>query len=134
MELRASLEKQESSSGGSGKAGDGFQLSNVAEIIDFKKMFAESKAHSRAIDMDLRSCDVAQANRHISLLSSYMASSFTARGGDNEAVLVILLVPRIIWKVNILIFLINKFNAMYIENYSTHKCMCKVFFNIHTKL
>ena len=103
MELRASLEKQESSMGGSGQAGDGSQLSNVAEIIDFKKMFAESKAHSRAIDMDLRSCDVAQANRHISLLSSYMASSFTARGGDNEAVLVILLVPRIIWKVNILI-------------------------------
>ena len=102
MELRASLEKQESSMGGSGQTGDVSKLSNVAEIIDFKKMFAESKAHSRAIDMDLRNCDVAQANRHISLLSSYMASSFTARGGDNEAVLVILLVPRVIWKVNIL--------------------------------
>ena len=104
IELRTSLEKQESSlGGGSGQTGDVSKLSNVAEIIDFKKMFAESKAHSRAIDMDLRNCDVAQANRHISLLSSYMASSFTARGGDNEAVLAILLVPRIIWKVNILV-------------------------------
>ena len=102
LDLRASLEKQTSSfSTRGGQSGDA-AMSNVSDIIDFKKMFAESKAHSRAIDMELRNCDVAQANRHISLLSLYMAVSFTARGGDNEAVLVLLLVPRMIWKANIL--------------------------------
>ena len=103
LELRASLEKQSSSKSGMGsEAGDMPAFSNVSEIIDFKKMFAESKAHSRAIDMELRNCDVAQANHHISLLSSYMAASFTSRGGDNDAVLVLLLIPRMIWKSNIL--------------------------------
>lgn len=32
-----------------------------------------------------------------------MSDSFNARGGDNEAVLVILLIPRMMWKANILI-------------------------------
>ena len=32
--------------------------SAAAEMIDFKKMFAETKAHSRAIDMELRQCEV----------------------------------------------------------------------------
>ena len=73
-----------------------------ADMIDFKKMFAETKAHSKAIDMELRKCEVAQANRHIHLLNSYMSVSFLSRGGDSEAVLALLLVPRIIWKVSIL--------------------------------
>ena len=35
--------------------------SATAEMIDFKKMFAETKAHSRAIDMELRQCEVEEA-------------------------------------------------------------------------
>jgi dynactin 1 len=35
--------------------------SAAAEMIDFKKMFAETKAHSRAIDMELRQCEVEEA-------------------------------------------------------------------------
>ena len=62
-------------------------------------MFAETKAHSKAIDMELRKCEVVEANRHISLMSSYMSSSFLSRGGDHEAMLALLLVPRILWKV-----------------------------------
>lgn len=77
--------------------------SSAAEMIDFKKMFAETKAHSKAIDMELRQCQVEQANNHVRLLSCYMSDSFTARGGDNEAVLVLLLVPRMSWKVSILV-------------------------------
>ena len=63
------------------------------------QMFAETKAHSKAIDMELRKCEVVEANRHISLMSSYMSSSFLSRGGDHEAMLALLLVPRILWKV-----------------------------------
>ena len=35
--------------------------SAAAEMIDFKKMFAETKAHSRAIDMELRQCEVEES-------------------------------------------------------------------------
>ena len=53
-----------------------------------------------------------QANTHVRYLSSYMSDSFNARGGDNEAVLVILLIPRMMWKANILISQIKEsFNA-----------------------
>ncbi len=74
-----------------------------AEMIDFKKMFAESKAHSKAIDMELRTCEVQQANQHVAYLTSFMSDRFMGRGGDNEAVLVLLLMPRMIWKAEILI-------------------------------
>ena len=52
--------------------------------------------------MELRQCEIDQANLHVKYLNSYMSDSFMARGGDNEAILVILLVPRMLWKVSIL--------------------------------
>ena len=83
MDLRAALEKETNK-----------PVSTPAEMIDFKKMFAESKAHSKAIDMDLRACEVQQANQHVAYLSSFMSDSFNGRGGDSEAILVLLLIPR----------------------------------------
>ena len=72
------------------------------EMIDFKKMLADTKAFSKAIDMELRQCEIDQANLHVKYLNSYMSDSFMARGGDNEAILVLLLIPRMLWKVTIL--------------------------------
>ena len=73
---------------------------STMEMIDFKKMLADTKAFSKAIDMELRQCEIDQANLHVKYLNSYMSDSFMARGGDNEAILVILLVPRMLWKVS----------------------------------
>ncbi|TRY77114.1 hypothetical protein TCAL_00046, partial [Tigriopus californicus] len=92
IELRSSLEKETNK-----------PVATPTEMIDFKKMFAETKAHSKAIEMELRNCEVQQANQHVRYLSSYMGDSFMTRGGDNEAVLIILLIPRMMWKANILI-------------------------------
>jgi dynactin 1 len=52
--------------------------------------------------MELRQCEIEQANIHVKYLSTYMSDSFMARGGDHEAILVLLLIPRMTWKVNIL--------------------------------
>ena len=51
-------------------------------------------------DMELRQCEVDQANLHTKYMSSYMSDSFTARGGDHEAILVLLLIPRMLFKVS----------------------------------
>ncbi|XP_043222013.1 dynactin subunit 1-like isoform X2 [Amphibalanus amphitrite] len=74
-----------------------------AEKIDFKKMFAETKAHAKAIEMDLRKIEVQQSNRHVELLAKFLPDSFLARGGDHDAVLVLLLVRRLTVKAEILL-------------------------------
>lgn len=54
---------------------------SVADMTDFKKMFIETKAHTKAIDLELRRVDVQQLQQHIKYLTSYMPESFMNRGG-----------------------------------------------------
>eukprot|EP00105_Crassostrea_gigas_P032172 XP_011455079.1 PREDICTED: dynactin subunit 1 [Crassostrea gigas] len=72
------------------------------EVIDFKTKFAESKAYAKTIDMELRKLEVQQANRHVGLLQSFMGDNFMNRGGDHDAILVLLMIPRIINKAELL--------------------------------
>lgn len=53
----------------------------------------------QAIEMELRKMEVGQANRHVSLLTSFMPESFLRHGGDHDCILVLLLMPRLICKV-----------------------------------
>ncbi|KAK2826704.1 hypothetical protein Q5P01_020918 [Channa striata] len=69
-----------------------------AETFDFKIKFAETKAYAKAIEMELRKMEVNQANRHVSLLTSFMPESFLRHGGDHDCILVLLLIPRLICK------------------------------------
>ena len=73
------------------------------EMLDFKKMFAESKAHAKAIDVELRKSEIQEAVSHVKYLMAYMSDMFTSRGGDYEAIQVLLLVPRLVWKSSILL-------------------------------
>lgn len=75
----------------------------IADTIDFKQVFAESKAHTRAIDLQLRQIELTQVNEHIKYLLAYMPETFMARGGDHDAILVILLVSRIVFKAGIIV-------------------------------
>jgi len=50
--------------------------------------------------MELRKMEVGQANRHVSLLTAFMPESFLRHGGDHDCVLVLLLIPRLVCKVN----------------------------------
>uniref|UniRef100_A0A8C2Z9K7 Dynactin subunit 1 n=1 Tax=Cyclopterus lumpus TaxID=8103 RepID=A0A8C2Z9K7_CYCLU len=69
-----------------------------AELFDFKIKFAETKAYAKAIEMELRKMEVAQSNRQVSLLTSFMPDSFLRHGGDHDCILVLLLIPRLICK------------------------------------
>ncbi|XP_037933138.1 dynactin subunit 1 [Teleopsis dalmanni] len=75
----------------------------TAETIDYKQMFAESKAYTRAIDVQLRQIEVTQANEHVQMLSAFMPESFMSRGGDHDSILVILLISRIVFKCGIVV-------------------------------
>jgi len=44
-------------------------------------MFAETKAHSRAIDLELRRMETQEAQQHIQYLLAYMPDSFLSVGG-----------------------------------------------------
>ena len=78
-------------------------VSALPEIVDFTKMFNETKAHTKAIDLELRRVDIQQLQGHIRYLTAYMPDSFMNRGGDHDAVLVLLLIPRMIHKSEILL-------------------------------
>ncbi|XP_037833602.1 dynactin subunit 1 isoform X3 [Kryptolebias marmoratus] len=73
-----------------------------AEMFDFKIKFAETKAYAKAIEMELRKMEVVQANRHVSLLTSFMPESFLRHGGDHDCILVLLLIPRLIFKAELI--------------------------------
>ena len=75
----------------------------IAETIDFKQMFAESKAYTRAIDLQLRQIELQQTNEHVKFLTAYMPDTFMNRGSDHDAILVILLVSRIVFKSGIIV-------------------------------
>ncbi|XP_034015757.1 dynactin subunit 1 isoform X3 [Thalassophryne amazonica] len=73
-----------------------------AEMFDFKIKFAETKAYAKAIEMELRKMEVGQANRHVSLLTSFMPDSFLRHGSDHDCILVLLLIPRLICKAELI--------------------------------
>ncbi|MGH0159060.1 UNVERIFIED_CONTAM: hypothetical protein FKN15_067205 [Acipenser sinensis] len=73
-----------------------------AEMFDFKIKFAETKAYAKAIEMELRKMEVSQANRQVSLLTSFMPDSFLRHGGDHDCILVLLLIPRLICKAELI--------------------------------
>ncbi|XP_062864339.1 dynactin subunit 1a [Trichomycterus rosablanca] len=73
-----------------------------AELFDFKIKFAETKAYAKAIEMELRKMEVQQANRQVSLLTSFMPESFLRHGGDHDCILVLLLIPRLICKAELI--------------------------------
>ncbi|XP_016113414.1 dynactin subunit 1a [Sinocyclocheilus grahami] len=74
----------------------------TAELFDFKIKFAETKAYAKAIEMELRKMEVNQANRQVSLLTSFMPESFLRHGGDHDCILVLLLIPRLICKAELI--------------------------------
>ncbi|MEQ2187854.1 hypothetical protein GOODEAATRI_008869 [Goodea atripinnis] len=74
----------------------------VADYQQTIKKYRELTAHLQAIEMELRKMEVAQANRHVSLLTSFMPESFLRHGGDHDCILVLLLIPRLIHKAELI--------------------------------
>jgi dynactin 1 len=70
--------------------------------FDFKAKFAETKATAKAIELELRKIEAQQARKHVELLSTFLPEAFLRRGGDNDAILVLLLIPRLMAKCELL--------------------------------
>ena len=78
------------------------QKQQLVENIEFKMRFEESKAFSRAIETNLKRLEVNQLKSQIEHLSKFMPSSFFITGGDHDAIQILLFVPRMIEKCNII--------------------------------
>ncbi|XP_015433169.1 PREDICTED: dynactin subunit 1 isoform X1 [Dufourea novaeangliae] len=85
------------------KSGMGGAEQQLAEILDFQKTFAETRAQTKAVDLELRRLEAEEARNHVAYLLSFMPPAFLARGGDHDAILTLLLIPRIIQKTEIVI-------------------------------
>ncbi|GBN86265.1 Dynactin subunit 1 [Araneus ventricosus] len=84
------------------KESDRVAMSKPVEYVDFKVKYAENKAFARAVEMDLRRLEVQEATQHVNYLCAFMPDSFLSRGSDHDAISVLLLVPRMITKSEIL--------------------------------
>lgn len=71
-------------------------------LLDFKVKAAEFKSFAKTVENDLRKYELEQANEQIKMLHSFMPESFLRRGGDNESVLLLLLIPRLNYKTELL--------------------------------
>ncbi|KAL7291348.1 hypothetical protein TKK_0014946 [Trichogramma kaykai] len=91
-------EKLQSTGGVKGQTGQ-----QLAEILDFQKTFAESRAQTKAVDLELRRLDAEEARAHVNYLLSFMPPAFMSRGGDHDAILTLLLIPRTIQKTDIVV-------------------------------
>ncbi|XP_043274980.1 dynactin subunit 1 isoform X2 [Venturia canescens] len=85
------------------KTGERGAEQQLAEILDFQKTFAETRAQTKAVDLELRRLDVEEARLHVRYLLSFMPPAFLVRGGDHDAIMTLLLIPRMIHKTEILI-------------------------------
>lgn len=47
-------------------------------------MFAETKAQTTAIDLELRRLEAKEASTHVQYLSAFMPEGFMKRGGNNQ--------------------------------------------------
>ncbi|XP_065560764.1 dynactin subunit 1-like isoform X4 [Artemia franciscana] len=90
QELRNSLEKETN------------KPVTPTEIIDFKKIYSETRAQAKSIDLELRKLDANQAVQHVQYLCAFMPDSFLSRGGEYDSLQVLLLIPRFLWKAEII--------------------------------
>ncbi|KAL9911330.1 dynactin subunit 1 isoform 1-T2 [Glossina fuscipes fuscipes] len=102
-EENTELKREKVSATAEQKSLQDMQVKISNETIDYKQMFAESKAYTRAIDVQLRKNELCQANEHVQMLSAFMPESFMSRGGDHDSILVILLISRLVFKCGIII-------------------------------
>ncbi|OTF81325.1 dynactin subunit 1-like protein [Euroglyphus maynei] len=94
--LRAAQEQDHS------KVQQAVDVQKQLENIEFKTRLLDRKDVSRAIDMELRQLDIDQCYRHMIYLARFFPESFFIRGGDHDAIAVLLFIPRMFTKCHII--------------------------------
>lgn len=106
LQLQNRVQSTESSQSGGAEQ-------QLAEILDFQKTFAESRAQTKAVDLELRRLDADEARNHVKYLLSFMPPAFLTRGNDHDAIMTLLLIPRMIQKTEIIISQVrDKYSAI----------------------
>ncbi|XP_033220366.1 dynactin subunit 1 isoform X2 [Belonocnema kinseyi] len=98
LKLQQRLQSTEST-----KAGTRGAEQQLADILDFQKTFAETRAQTKAVDLELRRLETEEARCHVRYLLSFMPPAFMNRGSDHDAILTLLLIPRMTQKTEILV-------------------------------
>ncbi|XP_051153127.1 dynactin subunit 1 isoform X2 [Leptopilina boulardi] len=98
LQLQQRMQSTEST-----KSGNRGTEQQLADILDFQKTFAETRAQTKAVDLELRRLETEEARCHVKYLLSFMPPAFMIRGGDNDAIMTLLLIPRMTKKTEILI-------------------------------
>ncbi|CAG5075497.1 Similar to DCTN1-p150: Dynactin subunit 1 (Drosophila melanogaster) [Cotesia congregata] len=119
----------------------------LAEILDFQKTFAETRAQTKAVDLELRRLDIEEARTHVKYLLLFMPPAFLTRGGDHDAIMTLLLISRMIQKTEILISQMrDKYQAVdsierssivkghLVAQYIFRSCLCGHIYSLQTVL
>ncbi|XP_044598669.1 dynactin subunit 1-like isoform X2 [Cotesia glomerata] len=119
----------------------------LAEILDFQKTFAETRAQTKAVDLELRRLDIEEARTHVKYLLLFMPPAFLIRGGDHDAIMTLLLISRMIQKTEILISQMrDKYQAVdsierssivkghLVAQYIFRSCLCGHIYSLQTVL
>jgi hypothetical protein len=76
--------------------------------------FEESRGKSRALELDLRKLEAEQAHKHVHYLSKFVPANFMQRGGDHDAILLLLLLPRLARKCEMINAAVKE--SFYVDN------------------
>lgn len=84
------------------------KLAGSVQSSEFKAKIVEAKSYSEIIDNELKKLDVKHLNKHVQLLTLFLPEPFLKRGADNDCVLSLLLIQRLISKCDLLLNEISK--------------------------
>ncbi len=86
------------------------QLKAVGSVqsSEFKAKIVEAKTYSEIIESEINKVDVQNLTKHVHLLTLFLPEQFLKRGADQDCILVLLLIHRLISKCDLLINEIQK--------------------------
>ncbi|CAG0917339.1 unnamed protein product [Notodromas monacha] len=73
-----------------------------AESVEYKMKLEQSRGKKGAFEIEMRILEADLAGKHVYYLSKFVPANFMQRGGDHDAILLLLLIPRLMRKCEML--------------------------------
>ncbi|CAF0846668.1 unnamed protein product [Rotaria sordida] len=84
------------------------KLAGSVQSSEFKAKIVETKTYGEIIENELKKLDVQNLTKHVHFLTLFLPEQFLKRGADQDCILVLLLIHRLISKCDLLINEIQK--------------------------
>ncbi|CAF2465599.1 unnamed protein product [Rotaria sp. Silwood2] len=84
------------------------KLAGSVQSSEFKAKIVETKTYGEIIENELKKLDVQNLTKHVNFLTLFLPEQFLKRGADQDCILVLLLVHRLITKCDLLINEVQK--------------------------